>query len=185
MELGLYDLIEAVKNNPILYDNTLSDFKVPEKKIFCWENIAKNLGTSEEECRKRWRTLRERYTRELKQTKFIGGTKTISSWEFFKQLGFLEDHIKYRNRFPTKFNRFRPIDIKNREIWSKALPKLENFDRSEKLVTKSEILNRTDVEDEDLSLLDEDFDQTTDNRKLFLFFYSNFFFNVFFFPSFF
>lgn len=152
MDMGLYDLIEAVKNNPILYDNTLSDFKVPEKKIYCWEKIAKNLGTSEEECRKRWRTLRERYTRELKQMKFGSGAK-ISSWEFFRHLGFLIDHIKYRKRFPLTLNRSRPIEtVKNTPAWSKTVPKMENF-------------NRSDVEDEDLSLLDnEDFNESTDNR---------------------
>lgn len=164
MDMGLYDLIEAVKNNPILYDNTLSDFKIPEKKIYCWESIAKNLGTSEEECRKRWRTLRERYTRELKQMKFGGGTKTTSSWEFFKHLGFLMDHIKYRKRFPLTFNRLRPIDIKNTEVWPKTVPKLEIFNKSDKTASKSEIYNRSDVEDEDLSLLDAHFDQNTDNR---------------------
>lgn len=150
--MGLYDLIEAVKNNPILYDNTLSDFKIPEKKIYCWEKIAKNLGTSEEECRKRWRTLRERYTRELKLMKFGGGTKTICSWEFFRHLGFLIDHIKYRKRFPLTLNRSGPIEtVKNISAWSKAQPKSENF-------------NRSDVDDEDLSMDNEDYNQSPDNR---------------------
>lgn len=155
--MGLYDLIEAVKNNPILYDNTLSDFKIPEKKIYCWEKIAKNLGTSEEECRKRWRTLRERYTRELKQMKFGGGGKSTSSWEFFRHLGFLIDHIKYRKRFPLTLNRGRPDAIKNLAAW----PKTE---------TKSNHFNRSDVEDEDLSLMDnEDYNQSTDNRMFYIF----------------
>lgn len=59
----------------------------------------------DEECRKRWRTLRERYTRELRRFKThkadpnaSTGTEALgaAAWNLYNEMSFLQDHVKLR-----------------------------------------------------------------------------------------
>lgn len=68
---------------------------------FLYTNIKFLNKHSDEECRKRWRTLRERYTRELKRLKTSikenssSGSNNVT-WSLFNEMSFLQDHVKLR-----------------------------------------------------------------------------------------
>ncbi|XP_076801572.1 uncharacterized protein LOC143446016 isoform X2 [Clavelina lepadiformis] len=59
------DLVELVKNNPSLYNWGLPLYKDEDFKHQTWKEIGEALGESVEVCRRRWRSLRTRYRREL------------------------------------------------------------------------------------------------------------------------
>ena len=53
--------------------------------------------TTSDECHKRWKTLRDRYVRELKKTKQKkSGDAYVSHWCLFEVLSFLEDSVRHK-----------------------------------------------------------------------------------------
>uniref|UniRef100_A0A1X7U507 MADF domain-containing protein n=1 Tax=Amphimedon queenslandica TaxID=400682 RepID=A0A1X7U507_AMPQE len=66
MVLAEFDeaLISHVRKYPCLYNNKSPDFKVVWKKENAWVEISKQLKSDVETVSKRWKTLRERYTKE-------------------------------------------------------------------------------------------------------------------------
>lgn len=112
-------LIDAVREYPCLYNSKSPDFKIALKKENAWTVIAASLErdgkSSEKQCecdlfsvlyflksvdevQKRWKTLRERFVREVKGTKKKSGqdAKSPVSWELFHHMELLRDFIKHR-----------------------------------------------------------------------------------------
>ena len=78
----------------------------PETPLYnlCSMPILKQFGDGSrpcvDECMRRWKTLRDRYVRELKK---VNGGKSgdegppyVPTWPLFKVLGFLMDSVKHR-----------------------------------------------------------------------------------------
>lgn len=87
--------IEAVKKFPEIFDTGHPGFKQHDDKSGAWEKIAREFHSDVETCRKKFRTLRERYTRELRRSYLEPNTAT--KFEYFKQLSFLNPYIKFRS----------------------------------------------------------------------------------------
>ncbi|KAJ6648578.1 Transcription factor Adf-1 [Pseudolycoriella hygida] len=83
-------LIDLVKHCPTVYDSKIAEFKIPHRKEEAWELISKEMEITVLECRNRWRTLRERYARELRRHDIN------SSWPYFQMMEFLTPFIKPR-----------------------------------------------------------------------------------------
>lgn len=104
-------LIELVKLCPTVYDSKIAEFKIPHRKEEAWMLISKEMEITSNipfdtkilshsvyvefsitvlECRNRWRTIRERYARELRRH------DTNSSWPYFHLMEFLTPFIKPR-----------------------------------------------------------------------------------------
>ncbi|XP_037025418.1 transcription factor Adf-1 [Bradysia coprophila] len=83
-------LIELVKHCPTVYDSKIAEFKIPHRKEEAWEIISKEMEITVLECRNRWRTIRERYARELRRHDMN------STWPYFHLMEFLTPFIKPR-----------------------------------------------------------------------------------------
>ncbi|KAI9583610.1 hypothetical protein GQX74_005358 [Glossina fuscipes] len=92
------NLIEAVKMNPVIYDRSHFNYKHFVRKAQTWKQIAESLGVPEQKCTKRWKSLRDKFARELKISQ-------DSRWRYFKQMSFLMDSIRqYRESLLGKVN---------------------------------------------------------------------------------
>ncbi|XP_011404863.1 PREDICTED: uncharacterized protein LOC105313268 [Amphimedon queenslandica] len=89
-------LILCVKDYPCLYNSKSADFRITWKKENAWEEVSKKLV---EVASKRWKVLRERYTKEHKKAKKPTGTGTdeVEVWEFYHLMHFLQDFVKHRS----------------------------------------------------------------------------------------
>ncbi|XP_017050204.1 transcription factor Adf-1 isoform X1 [Drosophila ficusphila] len=81
------NLIEAVKLNPVIYDRSHYNYKHFVRKAQTWKQIAETLGVPEQKCTKRWKSLRDKFAREMKLCQ-------ESRWRYFKQMQFLVDSIR-------------------------------------------------------------------------------------------
>ncbi|XP_067631629.1 transcription factor Adf-1-like isoform X2 [Eurosta solidaginis] len=81
------NLIEAVKQNPVIYDRSHYNYKHFVRKAQTWKQIAELLGVPEQKCTKRWKSLRDKFAREMKLCQ-------ESRWRYFKQMQFLVDSIR-------------------------------------------------------------------------------------------
>ncbi|KAF5293298.1 hypothetical protein FQR65_LT20103 [Abscondita terminalis] len=92
-------LIDLVQSYSYLYDRKRSDFKDVRKKDLAWAEIGKLLGYSDEECKRRWLYLREKYVKE-KNGK-ASGSEAGKQWDLFNSMRWLDMYIMKRK---TKSN---------------------------------------------------------------------------------
>ncbi|XP_044267451.1 transcription factor Adf-1-like isoform X2 [Tribolium madens] len=88
--------IDKIKNSPILYHHRYSGGSYGKQKLEHWIEIAKVFGVPVKECLARWRTLRERYSRERRMQ---NAGVSVKKWELFDELSFLDQHVKRRRRY--------------------------------------------------------------------------------------
>lgn len=122
-------LIEAVQMHPCLYDKNKRDYRNKKQKEEAWAAVAEESGESGkqnvqhtdydqninnlwiiftvviikflvERCQHRWRSLRDRYVREL-MIKSKTGSTSGTRWVFMDALSFLENHVA-----PYRFVKF-------------------------------------------------------------------------------
>uniref|UniRef100_A0A336LN41 CSON015187 protein n=1 Tax=Culicoides sonorensis TaxID=179676 RepID=A0A336LN41_CULSO len=61
------ELIEAIKEHKELYDCNDKNFKRHASRNAAWQKISKQVGLSEAEAKKRWRSLRDGFIKHVKQ----------------------------------------------------------------------------------------------------------------------
>ncbi|XP_036341893.1 transcription factor Adf-1-like [Rhagoletis pomonella] len=89
------DLIKAVRQYPCLYDrSSRQSEKSPEITKRCWRSVAMETGETIERCQNRWKSLRDRYVREIK-------TDASSDWRHMEDLNFLQDCITIRKNYSS------------------------------------------------------------------------------------
>lgn len=92
------DLIRQVEIRPILYDKSLKGYRKSALRHQYWKEIANNIGSSVEECRKRWRSLRDAFS---KHYKLMGRMEPVSykrkKWIFFDQMSFIAQYLDNSN----------------------------------------------------------------------------------------
>ncbi|CAK6959451.1 uncharacterized protein LOC128379833 [Scomber scombrus] len=59
-------LILTVFNHPELYNVTLPNYRCTESRAHAWRNISLVLGLPSEECKRKWKNLRDRYLKEVR-----------------------------------------------------------------------------------------------------------------------
>ncbi|KHN82892.1 Transcription factor Adf-1 [Toxocara canis] len=80
-------LIREVRRNPIVFDTSHPLYGNALKKQEAWNEIATKLGEKVEAIKTRWRTLRDRYTKERRRISINGGG---SSFSYYADLSFLD-----------------------------------------------------------------------------------------------
>ncbi|XP_049307399.1 uncharacterized protein LOC125777173 isoform X2 [Bactrocera dorsalis] len=91
-------LIEEVRAREILYNKACVGYRVPGKKKAAWVSVAKELGATDEQCSKRWLTLRERFSREVRKMESPSGSGASNT----DNMSFLKLYIQPRpNRCTT------------------------------------------------------------------------------------
>ena len=96
-------LIETVKENEHLYNIRSGNYKDSFMKENTWRTIAESLGIDANEAKKRWKTLRDTYTKKKKEHEGLqrsgsGATKR-EKWPYFALMDFLRDQVKTRSSF--------------------------------------------------------------------------------------
>lgn len=80
-------LIREVRRHSIIYDTTHPLYGNALKKQETWNEVAAVLGEKVEAIKTRWRTLRDRYTKERRRITLSGGG---SSFSYYADLNFLD-----------------------------------------------------------------------------------------------
>ncbi|XP_026111314.1 uncharacterized protein LOC113086914 [Carassius auratus] len=93
-------LIQAVHAYPVLYDASLHDYRSAERRVKAWREVAACVGFSVLECKRRWKTIRDRYIRErrLCQLRTEEGGRRLHYWSHRETLAFLDAHIRKKKR---------------------------------------------------------------------------------------
>jgi Alcohol dehydrogenase transcription factor Myb/SANT-like len=93
-------IISIVKKLPSLYDTSSADFKNSEIKQASWNKVSEVVEAPTETCKKRWRALRERYTREMRRKL----ANLDMTWPFYDSMTFLDNFIKLRSPGPSSLS---------------------------------------------------------------------------------
>ncbi len=91
-------LAEQVRRHRHLYDPNLrhhSDLHLIQK---AWNKVAAATGKDEEECRKVWKNVRDRFVRIKK--KVHARSSDPSSYKIMAELGWLTQFVKHRDKGP-------------------------------------------------------------------------------------
>ncbi|XP_074042015.1 uncharacterized protein [Leptinotarsa decemlineata] len=99
--LSTEELIESVRVKPILYDLTNSEYKNIKKKDKIWDEIAESFeGVTGEEIKKKWKNLRDSYSKYLRTEKTTTGQETkildrYKTWPWAQQMEFLRPSLAF------------------------------------------------------------------------------------------
>ncbi|XP_055839076.1 putative uncharacterized protein DDB_G0272456 [Episyrphus balteatus] len=92
------DLIRQVEIRPILYDKSLKGYRKSALRHQYWKEIAVSIGSSVEECRKRWRSLRDAFSKHYKlMARMEPVTYKRKKWIFFDQMSFIAQYLDNSN----------------------------------------------------------------------------------------
>ncbi|XP_069363661.1 transcription factor Adf-1-like [Maniola hyperantus] len=94
MEFFEDNLIELVRNYPSLYKNKDKKHKSLIVKDNCWREIAEKLNKTPEECKNKWRNLRDNY-RKNQNKKKTGSASFVSKYDD-ERLKFINDSFEER-----------------------------------------------------------------------------------------
>ncbi|CAL8348735.1 unnamed protein product [Boreogadus saida] len=94
-------LIVAVCGQSVLYDTTLVSYRDRIKKEQAWVVVGEETGIPVDVCRRKWKSLRDRYLREKRREKEEGkrsgsAARTGKKWKFFAVLSFLDPFVTPR-----------------------------------------------------------------------------------------
>ncbi|CAH1159840.1 unnamed protein product [Phaedon cochleariae] len=86
-------LIELVRQHPCLYDPKNPQYKNLNIRDNVWENISEAMGQPVEDCRSRWRNVRDTFMRRKRNNKIVTGSgrsKKRRKWHLDGSLEFLD-----------------------------------------------------------------------------------------------
>ncbi|TKR88196.1 hypothetical protein L596_012478 [Steinernema carpocapsae] len=106
-------LIFHVREEPVLYNNRHPDYKDSGLKDEKWERLARNMNFDEggKVLCKKWKNVRDRYTKLSKAMKTGRPLDSKNKWKYFDELTFLERYLEERDR--PKWD--RPVAPKSEE----------------------------------------------------------------------
>ncbi|ALC41283.1 CG13204 [Drosophila busckii] len=87
------DFIDIVKRYDVVYNNHNPDYKNVEVKMKVWSQIADEIGLSVEASKRKWKNLRDSYTKYLRS--FRVGTKTSKKYQYWAHA----DHMEFLKPF--------------------------------------------------------------------------------------
>ena len=94
-------LIEEVRKHENLWKVSLTTFADKHAAQNSWEEISKtlsniNIGVTPDECRKKWKYLRDNFLKQKKKENSRSGDPATRSvtWKYYKSLSFLRDVTK-------------------------------------------------------------------------------------------
>ncbi|CAL8277554.1 unnamed protein product [Merluccius merluccius] len=98
-------LMLSVFNFPELYNVTLPNYRCTETRINAWRSIGTLMGVPSEECKRRWKNMRDRYLKEVR-TELKSkqqGELVPSRWKYRQRLNFLAPFTGTRNGSAESF----------------------------------------------------------------------------------
>ncbi|XP_059894294.1 uncharacterized protein LOC132447509 [Gadus macrocephalus] len=112
-------LIVAVCGQSVLYDNTLVFYRDRIKKQQAWVVVGEETGIPVDVCRRKWKSLRDRYIREKRKEegKKIGSAaRTVKKWKFSAVLSFLDPFVTPKET-SSNHPRWAEIEVKMEDDW--------------------------------------------------------------------
>ncbi|KAI6176508.1 hypothetical protein M3Y97_00805800 [Aphelenchoides bicaudatus] len=85
-------LIAAYRKHNLLYDNRHRDYKVQNPTKEAWSNVSTVCNSTPDECRSRWKALRDRFIKERKKKNSNSNYKV--AWPLYNKMSFLEPFIE-------------------------------------------------------------------------------------------
>uniref|UniRef100_A0A8D2ZHI4 Transcription factor Adf-1-like n=1 Tax=Scophthalmus maximus TaxID=52904 RepID=A0A8D2ZHI4_SCOMX len=84
-------LILAVFNYPELYNVTLPNYRCTESRANAWRNISMVLGLPSDECKRKWKNMRDRYLKEVRMEikSKKQGEVVQSRWKYRQLMNFI------------------------------------------------------------------------------------------------
>ncbi|KAG5846337.1 MADF and BESS domain-containing protein [Anguilla rostrata] len=90
-------LIAAVADYPELYNSTLSSYKDADKKAKAWRAVSLQVELPEEDCRRKWKSLRDMFIKDKRSEQRRRASGGIHrSWKYSWQMAFLTPFIQSR-----------------------------------------------------------------------------------------
>ncbi|XP_055730680.1 uncharacterized protein LOC129818621 [Salvelinus fontinalis] len=117
-------LILSVFNFPELYNTTLPHYRNGDTRSLAWGKISSLTALPAEECKRKWKNLRDRYFKEVRQekrSKEETGELAPSRWKYRQRLIFLQPFIKPRNSNVAPANLESPDTI-NKSTQREIIP---------------------------------------------------------------
>lgn len=100
-------IIDLVGKKRFLYDKKEKLYRNNKIKAEAWKNIAEELGTGVDVLEKRWKSLRDQFSRELKRrnNKSSGsaGSPPRMKFKYYERLLFLKDTYTPRKYFVIQY----------------------------------------------------------------------------------
>uniref|UniRef100_A0A1A9UDF4 MADF domain-containing protein n=3 Tax=Glossina TaxID=44049 RepID=A0A1A9UDF4_GLOAU len=92
------ELIRQVTLRPVLYDRSLKGYRKASSRQQSWLDVSLAMDTTVDECRRRWRSLRDSFAKHYKQIQQNancgdGSHKKPRKWIFYDQMSFLIPYI--------------------------------------------------------------------------------------------
>uniref|UniRef100_A0A0A9ZCL6 Transcription factor Adf-1 n=2 Tax=Lygus hesperus TaxID=30085 RepID=A0A0A9ZCL6_LYGHE len=87
------DLIDLVLQQPALIDPSHQDYRNISKRDRIWDSLAEKLGTSGEDVKKKWRSLRDTYGRFVKRQRLFSGPGKLKKWLWADKMEPLRMHL--------------------------------------------------------------------------------------------
>jgi len=90
-------LIQFVASKPVLYDKTLKAHRKRNTRQQAWMQVSKEMGDIPvEDCQKRWRSLRDAFTKHFKFNIKTDQEETVKrkKWIFYDQMMFLAPFLE-------------------------------------------------------------------------------------------
>lgn len=90
------ELIQQVHLRPILYDRTLKSFRKSSLRQLHWQEVSNAMGATTDECRRRWRSLRDAFSKHYKQiqrTEEEHVRNKHRKWVFYDQMSFMIPYL--------------------------------------------------------------------------------------------
>lgn len=96
-------LVEEVSKNRVLYDSSHEKHKDVNFKDVIWNNISSVVGQCAEDCKKRWRNIRDTYMRHKKKLGTGSSALAKKKWFLADSLTFL-NNVEYERNTTTNIN---------------------------------------------------------------------------------
>ncbi|CAD5214712.1 unnamed protein product [Bursaphelenchus okinawaensis] len=108
-------LIDAYYQHPMLYDNRHRDYKVQNPTKEAWLEVARICNSTPDECRARWKALRDRFIKERKKKNANALYK--AAWPLYHKMEFLEPFIEHSHKKDLRIMRNNALhDLPRRTI---------------------------------------------------------------------
>ncbi|KAL2099314.1 hypothetical protein ACEWY4_005794 [Coilia grayii] len=104
-------LIYAVSLYPELYNSTLSSYKDFSKKADAWRSVSLQTELPEEDCRRKWKSLRDQFIKEQRRHAMGNSSR---KWKYTDQMAFLTPFIQSRSSM-SNFSVVEPDDDRDED----------------------------------------------------------------------
>ncbi|XP_063220292.1 uncharacterized protein LOC134529780 [Bacillus rossius redtenbacheri] len=99
-------LIEEVANHPSIFDTSSPLYRDKNMKDNAWTDISAKVGRSDDECKWRWKNIRDTYNKRQRKGKSVTGSSASAKnkWHLSVMLQFL-DHVQFKRKSTTNLDK--------------------------------------------------------------------------------